>query len=514
MGTIMQKFTFKNKKKNKAGARFLGLICVFCLLFTPAAAEAAAEDLPSGSTIDSGTLFWPTAPEITSEGAILMEAGTGAILYEKNSTESFLTASTTKLMTLLLALENSALGEVVTVSHDAVYSIPSDSSRIWVDEGEQLSMKESLYALMLPSANDMAYAIAEHIGGSIEGFAAMMNRRASELGCVNSLFVNPHGYDEGEHHSCPADLAKITQTLLKYPNFTQIAGSKNFKIAATNLCKEDRWIANTHLMIRGSKAYDGVIAGKTGHTDLAGSNLVTVAKRGNLTLIAVLLKADNDDTVYAETASLFDYGFDNFGTYNISGEVLNEKLTIPPLFTSEDAVQSISGDQIVTVEAGSIVLPNSSSLSSVSKKVTLKQLSSFQNGRNKIGRIDYSYGNHIVGYADLVYDNKGEAFTVSEHPISDSGSSNPAPTGEPGATPSGDGSTTPSGDGKSPSGDGNASSEDETSNAAKKDVRPLIIGLTFGVVSFLIGAYVIFVELPYRRKKKEYLERKKNRKHY
>ena len=161
-------FPYKKRNTHRKTRMFGIALCIalFTGLFSPAAAKAAETDL----------FQWPAGPQLSSEGAVLIEAETGAVLFEKNGTKQFYPASTTKLMTALLALENSALGETVTVSHDAVYDIDVDSSRIWVDVGEKLSMEDSLYALMLPSANDLAYAIAEHIGGTKADFADMMNK--------------------------------------------------------------------------------------------------------------------------------------------------------------------------------------------------------------------------------------------------------------------------------------------------------------------------------------------------
>lgn len=436
---------------------------------------------------ESSASSWPVGPELVSGGAILIEAGTGAVLFEKNSEDRFYPASTTKLMTALLAFENSALGEVVTVSHDAVYDIDVDSSRLWVNEGEELSMENSLYALMLPSANDLAYAIAEHISGTMPDFVDMMNRRAAALGCVNTHFENPHGLDADEHYSCPADLAKTMQALIKYPSFLKISGSKNYQIPATNLCKEPRWVLNTHLMIRGSYKYDGVAAGKTGHTDLAGANLVTYAKRGSLGLIAVIMKAPDDDTLYKETAALLDYGFNNFTTVNVERESVNLSGSFPLLFDKEDTVQYTNGNTLLTSDISYVVLPSSASISDITKQVSLSQLTSFSNGRNTIGKILYYYGSRIVGSTDIIYINRGEAFTLNEALLN-------KPENDPDTDPPN--AATPTA----------AVSPDETT-PVKQDRRPVIIGITLGSVCFFIGIYLLFVEIPYRRKRAAYLEK-------
>ena len=478
-------FTYKSKRKHCRRTRFPAmLLCLAVLIgLSSPTAVAATEEAPG--VTDS--LHWPTGPQISAEGAVLIDAETGAVLYEKNATERLYPASTTKLMTALLALENSALGETVTISHNAVYDIDVDSSRIWVDEGEELSMEDSLYALMLPSANDLAYAIAEHIGGTKEGFAEMMNAQAQELGCVNTHFMNPHGLDEEEHYTCPLDLALITRPLLKNSSFLKISGSKNYQIPPTNLCKDSRWVLNTHLMIRGSQPYDGVIAGKTGHTDLAGANLVTCARRGNMTLIAVIMKAPDDTALYNETAALLNYGFDNFTMYNVTDEQLSLSNDVPPLFNSEDTVQ-LMNSEIVTTDSGSVVLPFSASLSDIKKSVSLTQLTSFAEGKNTIGKVTYTYGSRTVGSANIVYNNDGPAFTIT-----------PLEEELPETTPAQEQDTPATSD-----------EQNKTEDSPKKDRKPLIIGIILGCLCFFIGIYIIFVEMPYRKKRAAYLAKRRN----
>lgn len=487
-----------NRKKGARKATLVSLllfVALFTTLFLPAGAAAETQDI--------GSYHWPVGPELSAEGAILIEAETGAVLFEKNSTEALYPASTTKLMTALLALENAAMGETVTVSHNAVYDIDTDSSRIWVDVGEELTMEESLYALMLPSANDMAYAIAEHIAGSKDAFANMMNERALELGCVNTSFRNPHGLDEDGHLTCAADLARIMRAAIKSPTFLKISGSRNYEIKPTNLCAESRWILNTHLMIRNSYPYEGVIAGKTGHTDLAGANLVTCAKRGSMTLIAVILKAPDDTALYDETAALLNYGFNNFTTYSISDEQLSLDSTFPPLFHSEDSVRFLNNN-IVDTEAGCVVLPLTASLSDTKKSVALTQLTSFAQGKNMIGKVSYTYGNHTVGAANVVFYNEGDAFTLNTsltstpapNPEEASGTPIPGDASESKLTPGTTGQETPG--------------QDTTEGTPKKDRKPLIIGIVLGCICLFVGMYLIFVELPYRRKRAAYLAKRRN----
>jgi len=485
---------FRNRRKDCRTRLlpFFGMLLCFGLftgLFSPAVASAETTGTPA---VENGSFHWPAGPQISAEGAILIEAETGTVLYEKNSTARLYPASTTKLMTALLALENAALGETVTVSHDAVFDIETDSSRIWVDVGEELSMEASLYALMLPSANDMAYAIAEHVAGSKDAFADMMNARAKELGCVNTHFMNPHGLDEEEHYTCAADLAKITRPLVKNSTFLKISGSKNYEIKPTNLCEESRWVLNTHLMIRKSYPFEGVIAGKTGHTDLAGANLVTVAKRGNMTLISVIMKAPDDTALYDETAALLDFGFDNFTIYNVTDEQLSAGNDVPPLFNSEDTVQMMNRD-IITTDSGLVVLPFSASISDTKKSVSLSQLTTFSQGKNVIGKVTYTYGTREIGSANIVYTNNGSAFTIMDS--------------------EGDASVTGSPEEENTSDTASGDTQSKTDDTPKKDRKPLIIGIIIGCICFFAGMYFIFVEIPYRKKRAAYLAKRRNNRH-
>lgn len=471
-------FLHKAGKIRTVKTVFFSALLLFSLITSFAA--------PAFGATGDASYHWPAGPQLSAEGAILIEAETGAVLFEKNSTSTLYPASTTKLMTALLGLENAAMGETVTVSHNAVYDIDTDSSRIWVDEGEQLSMEESLYALMLPSANDMAYAIAEHIAGSKAAFAEMMNVRAKELGCVNTQFMNPHGLDEEGHFTCAADLAKIMRAAIKSPLFIKISGSRNYEIKPTNLCSESRWILNTHEMIRNSYPYEGVIAGKTGHTDLAGANLVTCARRGNMTLISVIMKAPDDTSLYNETAALLNYGFNNFTSYGVKEEDFSSVGSIPPLFHEEDTIQLLNRE-IVRAQIGHVILPFSADLSDTKKTISLTQLNSFQKGNNTIGKITYTYGPYTVGSADIVFCNDGDAFTLS--------------------VPSEENASGTSSDSES-----KATEKEKTENSSSKNRTPVIIGIILGCICLFIGMYVIFVEIPYRRKRAAYLSKRRNRK--
>lgn len=250
--------------------------------------------------------------EIAGDAAIVMEASTGAVLYEKNAQAEHYPASITKIMTALLAIENSSLEEEVTFSGDAVYK--TDGSGIARDVGETMTMEECLYGLMLQSANECAYAIAEHVGGDYDTFVRMMNEKAGELGCRNTHFNNPHGLPDTEHYTCAYDMALISREALHSEEFRKVAGTEEYTIPPTNKHKEETYLRNTHKMLTNYQGaeylYEGCIGGKTGYTSAARNTLVTFARREGMTLICVVLN-EAKSKQYQDTTALLDYCFRN-----------------------------------------------------------------------------------------------------------------------------------------------------------------------------------------------------------
>lgn len=250
--------------------------------------------------------------EIAGETAIVMEAYTGDILYEKNIHEEHYPASITKIMTALLAVENSNLEEEVVFSEDAVYKV--EGSGIARDIGEVMTMEQCLYGMMLQSANECAYAIAEHVGGDYDTFIRMMNEKAQELGCKNTHFNNPNGLPDEEHYTCAYDMALISKAAFQNETFRTITGTEEYTIPPTNKHKEETYLRNTHKMLTNYKGaeylYDGCIGGKTGYTDAARNTLVTFARRHEMTLICVVLNEEKSKQ-YLDTTTLLDYCFDN-----------------------------------------------------------------------------------------------------------------------------------------------------------------------------------------------------------
>ena len=318
---------------------------------------------------------WPQGDAIESDAAICMDGNTGAVLYGKNIEKQEYPASITKIMTVLLALENGNLDDTVTFSENAVYSIEYGSAHLGLTEGEELTLEQCLYGIMLASANEISNAVAEHIGGSVEKFADMMNQKAEELGCANTHFVNPNGLHDDNHYTCAYDMALITQAAMKYDKFREIIHTQEYSYPETNLVKEKRYFANHHGMLMDeSRAYDGFIGGKTGYTDEAWNTLVSTAERDGMLLISVVLHANGQDIEYGNTKTVLDYGYNNFKEVQINN--LDQTVSDTEDIGLEDAQEAekirqadLSEDPFTVAETTTVTLPNSVDASSLTRKM-------------------------------------------------------------------------------------------------------------------------------------------------
>jgi D-alanyl-D-alanine carboxypeptidase len=376
-------------KKWKYWKRTLAIaLSVVCTASVIRPVEARADD------------FWPDGPSIETPSAIVMEVNTGTILYEKNSQEKHYPASITKILTTLLALENSSMDEIVTFSQNAVYLNEGDTSHIYRDVGEEMTMEQCLYAVMLASANECAYAVAEHVGESLGGdyqsFIDMMNERAEELGAVNTHFNNCNGLPDTEHWTCAYDMALISCEAYKNENFRIITGTETYTIPYTNKHPDElTYLTNHHKMLHYYKTseyiYPYCTGGKTGYTDAAGSTLVTYAEKDGMTLACVVMdtKAPNQ---WTDTRTLLDYCFDNFQILNIS-----ENETSIAETSDKDVGILNTNEPFVTLDTSAyIVLPKTSSFEDAQVV-----LSTAQDG-GTLAKFEYSYANRKVGQVSIV----------------------------------------------------------------------------------------------------------------
>ena len=338
---------------------------------------------------------WPAGPELGAESAYLLEANTGTVLYAKNINEKLYPASTTKLMTCLLAAENCQMDEMVSFSYNAVFSLESGSSTIGIDPGQSMPMRECLYGIMVGSANEVANAVAEHIAGSTEAFAEMMNKRAAELGCRNTHFVNPHGLFDENHYTTAHDLALIAKAFFQNEQLSKIGNTGSYHFEATSTQPDDFIVRNKHQLISGEISYEGIKGGKTGYTDEARQTLVTCAERNDMKLICVILKEESPNQFY-DTVKLFDYGFTNFSVVNIAEHETKYSIESSSFFhTSTDILGN--SKQILELNKDSyLIMPKTVTFEDLDSKVTYDTKND-----SEIAVINYYYHDAFVGAAAI-----------------------------------------------------------------------------------------------------------------
>ncbi|MBO5371463.1 MAG: D-alanyl-D-alanine carboxypeptidase [Lachnospiraceae bacterium] len=357
----------------------------------------------SGNIHAKEIVDWPQGPDTQSAAAIVVEIETGAILYEKNIHNVHYPASITKIMTTLLALENSDMQEVVTFSEDSVFK--TEGSGIARDVGEQMTMEQCLYAVMLESANECAYAVGEHVaGGSIDAFVNMMNERATELGCLNTHFNNSNGLPDEQHYTTAYDMALIAREAYLNEDFRTICGTKNYTIPFTNKhTDEETYLNNHHQMLfpltTGKYLYEYCLGGKTGYTTVANSTLVTYAQKDGMTLACVVLNAPSGGH-YEDTRGLFDFCFENFKMMNIeeneTGYIQEEKK-----YASFVDIDS----------SGSVVLPVTAKFEDMKSEIVYDNTDA-----DVVGTIAYTYGERFVGGADIIANDNIAIETFEFHP--------------------------------------------------------------------------------------------------
>ena len=254
-------------------------------------------------------------PQINARTAIIYDRATDEIIWGKNETKKVAMASTTKIMTAIVILENSNLQDVVTISKKAA---GIGGSRLKLNTGDKVTVNDLLYGLMLRSGNDAAIALAEHIGGSVEGFSVLMNNKAKELGLNNTNFVTPHGLDNEEHHTTAYELAKLTDYALDNKTFSKIVNTKSTVI---NINGNNREIYNTNELLGNLQGVNGV---KTGFTNGAGRCLVTSCTRNNNQIITVVLGCDTKKQRTQDSTKLIEFAFQNYTRVNLEEKIKKE----------------------------------------------------------------------------------------------------------------------------------------------------------------------------------------------
>ena len=347
----------------------------------------------------NGFTDWPNGPAIGAQSAVVMDVNTGTILYSKNPHDELFPASTTKLLTGLLVIENTTMDEIVTFSSDAVWNIDRGSTHLSIDVGEQLSVEDCLYGLLLASANEVAYALAEHVGGNMDSFVAMMNRRAEDIGCKNTHFANSNGLPREDHYTSAYDLALIAKECFANETFCKIASTTKYTIKPTNKQPEERPISNHHKMLPGFKyEYEGFIGGKTGYTEVARQTLVSCAERNGMRLICVVMK-EEAPAQFTDTIELFDYAFSSFQTVNIADNETRYNLNSEAFFKTKYDILGSTNPILSISKSGNAVIPKSVNLSDVQTEIEYSD--SVNNGH--VASLNYYMGTNLVGHATIDY---------------------------------------------------------------------------------------------------------------
>ena len=306
------------------------------------AADTAVQTADPSIVTTNGIQGWPQASDISSTAAIVMETSNNTVLYSKNADQALYPASAVKVMTCLMALENSSLDDQVTMTATGVSGVTDGGANISAQLDEVFTMEQCLYAIMVASANDIALQVAEHISGSVEDFVAAMNTRAQELGCTNTVFTNPTGLPDENQHTTAHDMALIMEAAMANDTFRTIAQTTSYTIPATNVSGGDRVLTNNFTMINSSSDsyYEPCIGGKEGYTEASGSTLVCEASKNNMKLVCVVLNGASGVTD-DEAIALLNYGFENFTPLTLPDDDFNRLsggTVIVPAGTGADAL--------------------------------------------------------------------------------------------------------------------------------------------------------------------------------
>lgn len=269
---------------------------------------------------------WPQGPQVYGDSAIVMDMKTGAILYAKGIDEQRYPASITKILTALVAIENSKPTDMVKFSEESIQSLEPGYAHIAMKAGEEITMKDALHALMLASANEVAYAIGETVGGTHEKFIEMMNDRAKELGCTHTHFINTNGMFDEQHYTSARDMALIAREAFSHQELLDVVQTLQYTIPPTNMESEPRIFQQKHKMLLHGKYHDDrCIGGKTGYTEKSYNTLVTVMEQGDMDIVAVIMRSRRD--TFEDTKKICDYAFDNFKEVNISAHEKSKEIS-------------------------------------------------------------------------------------------------------------------------------------------------------------------------------------------
>lgn len=354
----------------------------------------------SSTTGTSSNVEWPAAPEVTSESAILIDADTGAVLYEKDSHRKCYPASTTKILTGLLAIENCSMTDTITFSSTAANSVKvGEDANIGTKAGEEYTIEQALYALLLYSANEVAYGLAEQVSGSLSAFTDLMNAKAKELGAIDSHFSNASGLYDPNHYTTAYDMAMIARDCYNNSTFVNIdSTSTSYTIPPTNKTSTKRTFSHRHKMLKGrAYYYEYCKGGKTGFTDESLYTLVTFAEKDGMRLICVCFRSPDDTTRFVDTRTLFDWGFDSFKKVNSAGSSVSSVFSTSNYYNS-DVFNKMKLN--FNLNASFITIPNGASTGGIVMDIDKNYDVTNDNGKLS-ANLNFLYKDNVVGSTTL-----------------------------------------------------------------------------------------------------------------
>ena len=345
---------------------------------------------------------------IASQGAVLIDSSSGKILYGKNEDEKLYPASTTKILTAILAIENCNPTDKITASYNAVMSVPAGYSNAAIQPGETLEFQDLLDMFLIHSANEIGNIFAEHISGSIEDFATLMNQKVAELGCKNTHFTNPSGIHDADHYSTAYDMALIARYCMKNQTFRNTVAKTSCTVEATDKY-EERYFKNTNDLLNPSSNYyyEYAIGGKTGYTSQAKRCLIATSAKDNLELITVVLGAQSTtpDTRYLDTINLFEYGYSNYKIEKIA-----TKNSIVKEITVENATKDTQNLSLLVKDDITGIVPANLNLTNLDYSIKLNDLIAAPIAEGAVlGKITYSIDGSEYS-SDLIANHAVEEF--------------------------------------------------------------------------------------------------------
>ncbi len=352
-----------------------------------------------------------SAPTIIAESAILIDADTGIVLYEKDADSKRYPASITKILTTLLTIENCKLDDKIKHSHNAIFGIGPGSSHIGMRENEEITVEQAIYGIMLASANEVCMAVAEHIGGSVENFMKIANNRLKEIGAKNTHFANPHGFHDDNHYTTARDMALIMKEAIKNETFVKVINTYSYTIPPTNIVNEPRYLHNSNKFINpyNNFYYEYCVGGKTGFTDQAGNTLVTYCKKDDMNLISVVLK-DQGTNTYVDSKKLMEYGFTLFEEKKLFDKESYTGIT-NTIQTFHDQTIDLGKISVVPADDFTSFVPKNIDTSKITTKINLpEQVDGPVKIGDKVGSLDVIYtddnNSQTLGQVDLVSNTK------------------------------------------------------------------------------------------------------------